>query len=384
MKKIVTFSMIFTLLGCSTTDNQLYKSTTPRDTYILLTPPDLISPDTSNGLKLQTESNNLISNNDSYVSPSTIGGMELVNTGSQRWLVVKNSQVDLVWGSLIGFVEQMGLTVKYKNRALGVIQTDWATRNTTVPQKSAVRDVFSWVGWGSMYSLDARYSYRIMVSQSGNDIVLMVSHYEMDEVYAGCQTANASSIAGRWKASSDDQRSMWMAVPPNPQLELEFLTQYMLFGGKITKVQAEAIVAENKISENNLPITKDDMILIPDTLDRAWWRVAIALNRVGLGISDKNRERGEYYVYPLKTQVDAPDKNEVSEFFSKWFTGDADKNITDVKLPDPLYTVKLSNAVSQKNEVQLNFERFGDGQMKETDFIVERKKYLTGLAQELK
>jgi outer membrane protein assembly factor BamC len=256
--------------------------------------------------------------------------MKIEQGGSQRWLVIESRSVDNMWPAMLGFLSQLGLSARYQNQNIGVIQTDWATRNSNVSQTD-VRALFQWVGWGEMYSMPTQYMFRVTMWQSGKDVQIFVTSIQMSEVYPGCGRVVNSTVE-----TSDRQITRWMPLPPNPQLDLEFLMQFMAFSGltpqQIKSVKTDLQTESKALFESATAI--DGKIIVNDNFDRAWWRVAVALDRVGLGIADRNRATGEYYVYPMQSRITAPSDG----FFSKLFGSSGGKSL---KIPDASYTVKL-------------------------------------------
>lgn len=304
------------------TQGQQKQQSTPN----LVVPPGLSAPDMSTDYKTVAQK----SEKPSYLL-SDVKNMTIEQGGSERWLSVKNKKVNDVWPQMVDFLEQQGLTVKYQNQAVGVIQTDWATQNTNVPQ-TGIRSFFAWVGWGSMYSMPTQYMFRVTLWQNESNTQIFVTDMQMSEVYPGCNAPLNSS-----KAISENQRTTWMAMPPNPQLELEFLMQFMAFSGlspeKVQQVKA-AVIIESQVALKNATI-EQGKVIINDDFDRAWWRTGLALDRVGLGVADKNRSTGQYYVYSLQSQVNIPEQG----FFSKLFGSGSG---TTLKMPEAQYLVTLT------------------------------------------
>lgn len=364
VKKLSIVIVISGLNGCGTTDSQaVFTSTAPRNTDTLVTPPGLTSPDLNTNYKMDlTEQQQA-----SYQVTST-QGMYIASGGSQRWLVVESQSVDRMLPVMLAYINQLGLTVKYQNPALGIIQTDWSTRNTKVPQGTSIRGFFDWVGWGSMYSLNSMYLYRITLWQDGQNVLIMDSNYQMDEVYEGCgdqSIATTSSLA-----SSETQRTKWLPRPSNPQLELEFLAQFMVFAG-IPQPQVQQAVKQVESAVKAAQLINNELV-VNDQFDRAWWRTAIALDRVGLGVVDKDRTQGEYYVYPLQAQLDNPQPG----FLTKWFSKESANQANN---PKAMYTVKL---IAKGNQTLITLSSY-NGQTVDKNFAAHQKKYLTGLAQQL-
>ena len=362
---IVSFMAISLISGCGTVDSQsVYTSAAPRATDSLATPPGLTAPDLTTNYKMAPLSSN------GYQVANT-SGMHIETGGSQRWLVVESQSVTALWPMVLGYFNQIGLTVKYQNPALGVLQSDWAARDTKVPQGDSIRGAFAWIGWDSMYSLNSMYMYRVSLWQDGNRVILMDTNYQMDEEYEGCHSpgiANTSSLA-----ASDSQRTKWMSRPSNPQLELEFLTQFMAFAGMpAEQIKKIALVATPKVA----PLV-NNQIIVNDPFDRAWWRTALALDRVGLGVVDKNRSSGEYYVYPLQAQIDNPEPG----FFSKWFAAKNESGLSTG--PKPVYTLKLV-AAATTTIISLNlYASSPQDKVPDKNLVANQQKYLAALAAQL-
>lgn len=365
LKSAGLFFSTVLLYACGTTDSQaVFTSASPRDTPSLAAPPGLNAPEVSSVYKMN-QPNQMQSN----YEVDKVKDMYIANGGSQRWLVMESTNVNNVWPMLTAYVNQIGLTIKYQNPSIGVVQTDWASRNTSVPQGTSVRGVFDWIGWGSMYSLNSMYMYRITLWQDGNDVVVMNTNYQMDEEYEGCSSPGLAMQNTR--ISSDGQRTKWIARGSSPQLELEFLAQFMSFAGSPVE-QVKKIVETQKQEIVKNAVYKNDSVIVNDSFDRTWWRAAIALERINLGILDKNRAMGEYDVYPLLSSVDDPDPG----VFSKWF-GNESANIE--KEAKAKYKVMLTN---KDNQTIITLLPYDDG-TKDQSFAEERKKYLTGLAEQL-
>ncbi|TXH55041.1 MAG: outer membrane protein assembly factor BamC [Bacteroidia bacterium] len=341
IKKIISNSILLVLLfsaiaGCSSiSEGDQYSTVAPRGSDTLIMPPNLNAPEINNSYELSQGN----AAKETY-QLNTIKNMKVVQGGSERWLVITGKSVDQVWPMLISYLSQAGLKIKFQNKAVGVIQTDWSTRNNVV-RETGIRDFFDWVGWGSMYSMTSQYMFRINLWQNGSDTQIFVTDYQMNEVYPGCVKPMNSSIE-----TSDRQITRWMAIPPDPQLELDFLLHFMAFAGLDQNeiLQQKAMVTESNVMIVNAEIVNHQLI-INDQFDRAWWRVGLALERVGLGINDKNRSKGEYYVYQLQSQVDNPDPG----VLARWFGSEGN----NLEIPKAEFLVKIISH-NQQTEITIN------------------------------
>lgn len=368
-KKIISIPVYVTLLmlaACSNMGSAFdYSGGSARPTSDLTVPPGLSSPDVSGGLKMLPTGP--VS---AGYSLNQIKDMQIIQGGSERYLAIKSKTVNQVWPMMQAYLNQAGLSIKYQNQNVGLIQTDWISKNNIVKEND-VRAFFDWVGWGSMYSLQSQFMFRVNLWQNNGDTQVFVTIYQMNEVYAGCAKYLGQSIRVN---SSDNQVPIWMPMPPDPKLELEFLMKFMAFAGlskeQVKQVESQ-VVAQAAPSAPKAASLQGATLVMNDTFDRAWWRSGLALERVGLGVTDKNRSLGEYYVYPLQSQVDNPEPG----FLDRWF-GTSKSNL---QIPKAMYTVKLVSKTPTVTNLEISL--YSGAQDK--DFAKHQTKYLTDLLKQL-
>ena len=352
--------------GCSTNRMTEYNTPAPRENDNLLVPPNLSTPELSTEYKMMDIS---ADRSDTY-KLDKIKDMHIVQGGSERWLVIHNKTVDQVWPMMVEYLTRQGLMVKYKNQAVGFLQTDWASRNNTV-HETGVRSFFDWVSWGSMYSMKSQYMFRINLWQNENDTQVFVTNFQMDEVYPNCIAPKNSKVE-----ISDRQITRWMSVPSNPQLELDFLLHFMMYIGfnpEQVKLEVAKVYSAESVASLATAHLIGNAIVIDDDFDRAWWRTGLALERVGLGVVDKNRTNGEYYVYQLRSQLDNPEEG----FWSRWF---GSKPNDSLQLPNAQYNVKL--VVVDDSHTELSITK--SSQNTDSKAIEQIQKYLNQLLKQLK
>ena len=164
--------------------------------------------------------------------------------------------------------------------------------DTETPKGSLVRDLFSGIGLKDMYTLDRAYSFNFMVMPSlekANKVLLMVTVYQLNEVFDGCLN-NQQITTTNFKAATSNQRTTWFALPPNPQLTVEILNNILIYlGGKNNYNKPSKI--------KPLPI-KNQKIHIADDYQTVWVRTAVALPAIGLTIKSYNLSQGEFLVFP--------------------------------------------------------------------------------------
>ncbi len=366
IKKIRYCLLPLMIASCSTFnfDSQAdYGAASPRNSSNLAVPPGLVSPETSSNYKM------LDTKQEGYVL-SNIKEMQIVQAGSERWLLIKGKSVNDVWPTMQAFINQQGFSIKFQNQNIGLIQTDWYTQNTNVTETGA-RKLFDWIGLGGGYSLGSQYMYRITLWQNESDTQVFVSDYQMNEVYPGCVTNLNENIRVQ---PSDAQATKWIPVQPDPALELGFLMQFMAFSGYTPEQAKQAIttsVSASKESATDAAYLMGTTLVINDNFVRAWWRTGVALERVGLGVQTKDRTLGQYDVYSLQSEVNNPDPGFLSNLF-----GD---NKNQMKMPGTQYTVKLE-ANGNKTNLTINLYQG----VSDSDFAKHQKNYLEALQNQLK
>ena len=333
-----------------------YAKAQPLSSSQLIMPPGLTEPEASSTYRMIYNK----SNPNSY-ELGKLPDMSIVAGGAERWLVIKNKNVNQVFPLVVSFLKQQNLRIKYQNVTIGLIQTDWFDESDA--DKGGVMSQFlGWIGLArNVKAMPSLYNFRINLWQNGNDIDVFVTDYQINA---------ALELSG--KAES----SIWVSVPPSPQIELDFLTQFMAFikfGSGVIEL-ADPANHDNVLAKvSNVARDKmlGDTIMIYDTFDQAWWRTSIALERAGLGVADKNRSAGEFYVYQLQNDITNKDPGSFKRMF-----GD---DTTSVAIPKPKYIVKLK---TEANVVQLTFDLYPKAIDK--DFTKNKKKYLDNLAKQLK
>ena len=106
-------------------------------------------------------------------------------------------------------------------------------------------------------------------------------------------------------------------VPPNPELEAEFLRRLMVKLG-VSQEQSKALVASgapvstSKVDNvNGVPVVQ-----IQEGFDRAWRRVGLSLDRTGFTVEDRDRAQGTYFVRYVDVTSDRKEPGFLSKLFS--------------------------------------------------------------------
>ena len=215
--------------------------------------------------------------------------------GTQRWLVV-NATAEQVWPKLREFWQGMGFTLNVESPQTGVLETEWAENRAKLPQ-DIVRQTIGKI-FDDLYSTSERDKFRTRIergAQAGT-VEIYISHRGMVELYV----------------SEGKELTRWQPRPADPELEAEMLRRLMVRLGADEK-RASAIVASAAGTERARILRDDkgvDRLAMDETLERAWRRVGLALDRSGFTVEDRDRAQGVYYVRYLDPEAEFKPKDE--------------------------------------------------------------------------
>lgn len=234
--------------------------------------------------------------------------MRIERAGTQRWLVV-HSDPDALWPEVRAFILKIGLSIAVENRASGVLETEWAENRATAADDFLYRYLSK--VFPNLYSSGLKDKFRIRLErgQTPGTTEIYLTHRGMEEVVPGNIAITSSS-------------PVWQARAPDPEIENEMLRLLMTHLGADKKQAQDAIVAGAPERARMVRDTKGLPVLnVEETLDRAWRRVGLSLDRVGFTVEDRDRSKGIYYVRYVDPQKESGDSKGV---FS-WLIGDDDK-----------------------------------------------------------
>ena len=255
--------------------------------------------------------------------------MRIERAGTQRWLVVQGDP-DTLWPAVRAFILKNGLTIAAENRESGVLETDWAENRASAADDFIYRYLSK--VFPNLYSSGLKDKFRIRLErgQTPGSTEIYLTHRGMEEVVQGNIAITSSS-------------SVWQARAPDPEIENEMLRLLMVHLG-VDEKRAQGLVASAGGAER-ARLGRDGqgnpVLNIEDTLDRAWRRVGLTLDRVGFTVEDRDRSKGVYYV----RYIDPGKETGESKGMFSWLIGD------DKKL-DSRYQVSLA-AVGAATEVSV-------------------------------
>lgn len=298
----IACAVLVGVAGCSSTksDDLFDYGAKTQQVPALDVPPDLTVPRSDERFRIpQAEgaasaslsdiSKGGIQNQADAVLP-TLQWVRLERNGAQRWLVV-NDHADSVWPVVKAFWLEIGLTLSSEDTAAGVMETGWA-ENLAAPAKDGM------TGQPIAGTRD-KYLTRLERSKDGTSTEVHITHRGIEE--------EVSAAGSRWKARERDT-----------ELEAAMLQRLMVRLGA-SKAQAESALAAASappaspaIADNNTEpagtasLRKieggDVTIVVNDPFDRSWRKVGLALDDSSLAVEDRDREKGIYYLRPIKVE----------------------------------------------------------------------------------
>ncbi len=248
------------------------------------------------------------------------GDIRVERDGQTRWLVVPQTPEQL-WPQLKTFWEQRGFVLAVDEARIGVMETNWAENRAKLPN-DVIRNTLGRLV-GNLYDTGERDLFRTRIERTDKGSEVFVSHRGAEEVFVGERR----------------EATTWRARPSDTQLEAEMLSRMMVALAP-KEEQAKALAAVSAASDGAprarlLDGQPAPTVEVDDSLDRAWRRVGLALDRSGFTVEDRDRAGGLYYVRYVDPKSAG---KEEPGFFAKLFSSSS-SSLTPVR-----YRVSLKAA----------------------------------------
>jgi outer membrane protein assembly factor BamC len=287
---------IGSLAGCESlndmfaSDKVNYKDTTsapplavPQDLSAAPTGQQYVAPPASLALGGAPKGSVTAAGNTTVGSPSAQDpfGMHVERDGDRRWLVVDGRTPDDLWPILQSFWQDNGFTLSTDSPDTGIMVTDWAENRANIPDDWFRRTIGRVIDFA--YSSGTRDRFSTLVTRGADGQTdISITQSSLEEVLTG----------------QDKTSSKWVERPRDPALEAEFLAKVMQKFG-LTDGQSKQLLTDARPSGAVAQIdhTADGTTLsLPESFDRAWLRVGLALDRTNFTVDNRDREKGIYYV----------------------------------------------------------------------------------------
>jgi outer membrane protein assembly factor BamC len=242
--------------------------------------------------------------------------VRLMRDGRVHYVLV-HAEPGIVWGQVRDFLTTNGLSIAKEDAKAGLMETDWAENHALVGASES-NGLSKWLK--SFYSTGTRDKYRVRLERGTvpGTTEIFLTHEGMREV------APDTSLSG-------DARPGWTPRPRDPELEVEMLHRLVVYlggpaatGTTMAKSSAAPSTPESEAPEAPPPsarLTRNTngaaLLTLQDSLERAWRRVGLSLDRIGFTVEDRDRSKGIYYVRYIDPDRQAKGKG----FFSRLFGG---------------------------------------------------------------
>lgn len=209
--------------------------------------------------------------------------VKIYKAGSQQWLVVE-SEAEPLWFSIRKFIKLLGFEITIQTPETGVMQTNWKENKPLVLGETAG---YLSSTLDSLYSTGLRDQFRIRLERGAEPgkMEVFVSHQGMEEVLS------SGGIV-------DVAETIWQPRASDPELEIEVLRLLMVHLGT-PKEKSDAMAKEvASLEKVQLKKNEDEVTILwmGESLDRAWRRVGLSLDRIYFTVQDRDRTTGVYYV----------------------------------------------------------------------------------------
>ena len=282
-----------------------YKSTSSAPALEI--PPDLNTPNFDERYNVNTASGAAARDSTrpatgTEIAPKAAGEAHIVRAGTERWIVAKATPEDAM-NIVRQFWADNGFVIAQDQPQLGVLETDWAENRAEIPNDMLRRTVGKYLD--VFYNTYKRDKFRTRIER-GNEqgtVEIYLSHRGMEQMPTTTSQGGGMAYA-------------WAVLPPNPDLEAEFLTRLLVRFGASQPQAAQAVQAASKVPDKARLETGPDgapRLLVDDSFERAWRRVGLTLDRVGFTVVDRDRSKGLYYVRYADPDTEKKDEGFLSK-----------------------------------------------------------------------
>lgn len=251
-----------------------------------------------------------------------VQGVHMERNNAQRWLVISD-KAENVWPVVKAFWQEIGLTVSSEDQAAGVMETGWAENRARITQggsHNGFNQEFS-----NAYTAGERDQYRMRLERSAEE--LLAGHPK-----GGVSTEVYITHRGiKEEFSATKGTSQWVARANDPELEAIMLQRLMVRFGVSEAKAASAVAAVSPVAAAGAvaaaagaatinapePVGMASLreisgggtiIVVNDAFDRSWRKVGLAIESAGLAVEDKDRDKGTYFLRPVKLESGWLDK----------------------------------------------------------------------------
>ncbi len=237
-------------------------------------------------------------------------GVQLKRDGAVRWLDIQAPPA-AVWTQAKHFLQKQGFQLALEAPQLGIMETEWREHRESVPGNFLTK-LFSKSG-----AADRLDKYRIRLEQGETP--------QQTRLYLSYRGLQAATLTGK---GGDAVEKTWEVRPADPELEAEMLQRLLLFLGEKAPAADKQLAQQAPQRSELVQQDGHPALQLDEGFARAWRRTELALDRVGVIVSDRNRDNGVYFIRIPDSYV-AQQPGGERGFFASLFSGGADSGQRD-------------------------------------------------------
>jgi len=258
-------------------------------------PPDLVSPNDDNAMRIPALSGKKAKQSDNDTSrpvlPGT-AGVKVERSGSVRWLQV-NAEPQQVLGWVADYVKGMGVKVSRKAPELGLVETGWLYRGAPVTHTIYAPEVKD----ADAAEVADRYVIQLERGDTSGTTNVLVANHRI----------------------SRGPNGDWQRAAAEPYMEEEFLRGFMVYLGaneaeSLQRMRATA--GGGAAAELTTLDSGATALRLQGGEADAWRRVGQGLERAGFTVVSRDRQQRAYVVrYDPKASVrESDDESQVPRY----------------------------------------------------------------------
>jgi len=239
-------------------------------------PPELVTPEWDESLTIPQTATDRVSAVETYgraldasVAPEFVD-VSIRREGDLRWLEAEVDPVN-VWPLLRSFWANQGVILDKDIPSTGIMETDW------IEEIDSSRSGIS----GGREVTATRNKYRVRVEREPNAVT---------NIFVSQRKSELQAIT--------EQGGVWVTVNSDPEEETEVMVNLMEHLGK-SREEALFEVANTEGSRLYIDLQDIDgipVLFVGDQFSRVWRRTGIAIDRSGMSIFEKSRNKGIYLI----------------------------------------------------------------------------------------
>ena len=312
-EKHIFVLLFLSISGCSSMTDYLADLTAPdreelvvykrdnqyQDTqFDLEVPPDLISPKERRTLDIPE----FVKNNEAelFTVDTKLENIELVRTGRDSMLSVKNTEKKVLWDKLISFWRAEGFGLSQRDYTLGSIKTVYLENLSEAQLGTIQKYVGRYIPL--LVSPETRDSFKTRILENGDNINILVTHY------------------GKEYMSDGDTEFRWQNRPRDPEIESEMLSRlYIFLGGEEAKSRGYNVVKSTGL-RNKATLNIDEngihTLFISDIYERVWPQTIRTLETIGVQLLSTKETDG--IILLSAKEVGSEDDDGALNFLTFW------------------------------------------------------------------